>query len=108
MRVGNACTLIPECAVLPARIFASTRFVLNRGRMLNALRYYWMVAKGYRLRPWRSPYLLWRMETFFGAEADNLDARKFLHLMWRERARMKSFAAWAAELRRAQKRTSRF
>lgn len=80
----------------------------NRDRMLNALRYYWMVAKGYRLRPWRSPYLQWRMETFFGAEADNLDARKFLRLMWRERVRMKSFAAWAAELRRAQKRSSRF
>ncbi|HLJ41469.1 MAG TPA: hypothetical protein VKT50_08260 [Candidatus Acidoferrales bacterium] len=76
--------------------------------MLNALRYYWMVAKGYRLRPWRSPYLQWRMEAFFGAEADNLDARKFLRLVWRERARMKSFAAWAAELRRAQKRNSRF
>jgi len=108
VRAGNACILIPECAVLPVRISVSARFWLNRGRMLNALRYYWMVAKGYRLRPWRSPYLQWRMETFFGAEADDLDARKFLHLMWRERARMKSFAAWAAERRRAQKRNSRF
>ncbi len=72
--------------------------------MLGALRYYWMVAKGYRLRPWRSPYLRWRMETFFGAEAEGLNARKFLQLIWRERARMKRFAAWAAERRRAQRR----
>lgn len=74
--------------------------------MLSALRYYWMVAKGYRLRPWRSPYMKWRMETFFGAEAENLDARKFCSLMWRERERMKRFAAWAAERRREQKKRS--
>jgi hypothetical protein len=74
--------------------------------MLSSLRYYWMVAKGYRLRPWQSPYLKWRMETFFGAGAENLDARKFFSLMWRERERMKRFAAWAAERRREQKKRS--
>jgi len=65
--------------------------------MLNALRYYWIIAKGYRLCPWRSPYIRWRMETFFGPEAANLDARKFFHLMWRERARMERFLAWVGE-----------
>src|SRR5580704_11321295 len=25
--------------------------------MLTALRYYWITAKGYRLRPWASPYI---------------------------------------------------
>lgn len=64
--------------------------------MLNALRYYWIVAKGYRLAPWRSPYVRWRMETFFGEEAANLTARKFFRLMWRERARMERFLEWVA------------
>ncbi|MFZ0211252.1 MAG: hypothetical protein WBE20_14205 [Candidatus Acidiferrales bacterium] len=73
--------------------------------MLNALRYYWIVAKGYRLRPWQSPYLRWRMETFFGAEASELDARGFMRLMWRERARMRRFIAWASERRREQRRS---
>lgn len=68
--------------------------------MLNALRYYWIIAKGYRLRPWKSPYIRWRMETFFGNEAADLDAGKFLHLMWRERVRMERFLAWVAEQRR--------
>src|SRR4029077_12929610 len=45
--------------------------------MLNALRYYWIISRGYRLTPWRSPYVRWRMETFFGKEASELDARKF-------------------------------
>ncbi len=71
--------------------------------MLNALRYYWMISKGYRLRPWRSPYLQWRMETFFGAEASELDARRFFHLIWRERARMRRFIAWVSERRRDQR-----
>jgi len=72
--------------------------------VLTALRYYWIVAKGYRLRPWASPYLRWRLETFFGKEADRLDASKFFALLWRERARLRRFLAWAAERRRAQRR----
>jgi hypothetical protein len=71
--------------------------------MLNALRYYWIIARGYRLRPWASPYIQWRMETFFGKEASDLDARKFLRLMWRERARLDRFLEWVAVRRGAQK-----
>lgn len=70
--------------------------------MLNALRYYWIISKGYRLRPWTSPYIQWRLETFFGKAASDLDARKFFRLMWRERARMKRFLAWVRIRRRAQ------
>lgn len=75
--------------------------------MLNALRYYWIIAKGYRLHPWKSPYIRWRMETFFGPHAADLDARKFFHLMWTERARMRRFLAWVADRRREQKAGSR-
>jgi hypothetical protein len=71
--------------------------------MLEALRYYWIAAKGYRLRPWRSPYIRWRFETFLGAEAASLDARKFFHLSWKYRARMENFIHWVGERRRAQR-----
>jgi hypothetical protein len=70
--------------------------------MFNALRYYWITAKGYWLRPWKSPYIQWRLETFFGKEAADLDARKFFSLLWRERQRMEHFLEWVAERRRAQ------
>jgi hypothetical protein len=70
--------------------------------MLNALHYYWVIAKGYRMRPWASPYLQWRLETYFGKEAADLDRAKFLVLMWRERARMRRFLDWVGERRRAQ------
>jgi len=72
--------------------------------MLNALRYYWIIARGYRLRPWAAPYLQWRLETFFGKDAADLDARKFFTLIWRERARMERFLDWVAERRREQRR----
>jgi hypothetical protein len=71
--------------------------------MLNALRYYWIIARGYRLRPWNSPYLQWRLETFFGGEAADLDGGKFFRLMWRERARMERFLEWVGERRREQR-----
>jgi hypothetical protein len=71
--------------------------------MLNALRYYWITARGYRLRPWASPYLQWRLETFFGGDAAELDARRFFRLMWRERARMERFLEWVGDRRREQK-----
>lgn len=72
--------------------------------MLNALRYYWITSKGYRLRPWKSPYLQWRMETFFGPAAANLAARQFLRLLWTERARLRRFLAWVAEMQRHARR----
>ncbi len=67
--------------------------------MFNALRYYWIISKGHRLSPWKSPYIQWRMETFFGHDAADLTARKFLRLMWRERRRMELFLAWVADQR---------
>jgi hypothetical protein len=74
-------------------------------RFFTAIRYYWVTAKGYRLRPWASPYIRWRMETFYGAEAAELDAAKFFRILWRDRARMRQFIAWVGERRRAQRRS---
>lgn len=70
--------------------------------MLNALRYYWIIAKGYRLHPWDSPYIQWRLETYFGKEAADMDRAKFMSLMWRERMRLRRFLDWVGERRRAQ------
>ena len=71
--------------------------------MLGALRFYWTAAKGYRLNPWKSPYLQWRMETFFGREARDLHAGQFFRLLWHERAQLRRFLRWADERRRAQR-----
>jgi hypothetical protein len=74
-------------------------------RLVTTIRYYWITAKGYRLRPWASPYIRWRMETFYGTEAASLDVAKFLKILWRDRMRMRRFITWVGERRRAQRRS---
>ena len=71
-------------------------------RLREALRLYWIGAAGYRLRPWKSPYLRWRLETFLGREAANPGPLQFLRLLWRERVRLRSYLDWVAERRAAQ------
>ena len=70
--------------------------------MLNALRYYWIAARGYRLHPWDSPYLRWRLETFLGKEAESPNPSQFLKILWKYRRQMQNFVDWAAERRRVQ------
>jgi len=74
--------------------------------MLTAIRYYWVISKGYRLHPWASPYIRWRMETFFGSDAANLTPGKFVRCMWTERKRLRRFLRWVEERRREQRRAS--
>ena len=66
---------------------------------MSAFRYYWTAAKGYRLRPWQSPYIAWRMETFFGPKAAHGGAGNFFGLLWRERRRLLEFLCWTERYR---------
>ena len=70
--------------------------------MFTALRYYWVTAKGYRFCPWASPYIRWRLETFFGGDMHALKSSQFFRLIWGERARFRHFLSWVAERRRVQ------
>lgn len=70
--------------------------------LIYAVHYYWRVAKGHRLRPWRAPYLRWRMETFFGVHAETLTRGEFFRLLWRERRRLVGFLRWAEEMEERQ------
>lgn len=75
--------------------------------MFKTLHYYWIAARGFRLKPWNSPYLRWRFETFLGREGENLTAKKFFRLSWKYRAQMEKFVDWAAERRRVQRQFRR-
>jgi hypothetical protein len=70
--------------------------------MFIALRYYWITTKGYRLRPWASPYIRWRLETLFGGDMHALGRDEFFRLLWRERKQLARFLGWTAERWRAQ------
>jgi hypothetical protein len=61
-------------------------------------RFLWRSSKGYRLRPWASPYLRWRIETYWGWHADQIDARRFWAFTWRQRRALWRFLLWAANM----------
>lgn len=59
----------------------------------------WRLSKGYRLCPWRSPYLLWRIETYSGLHADKIDPRDFWRFVWTQRHDLIRFLNWADRMR---------
>ena len=61
------------------------------------LRFLWRATRGYRLRPWRSPYLRWRMETFWGVAADEITYALFWKLIWRNRRDVLRYLRWVGK-----------
>jgi hypothetical protein len=72
---------------------------LAGGRVLEILRFTWNATKGYRLTPWRSPYLRWRVETYSGKRAETLKIGDFWHLFWSEKRQFLRFLGWTREMR---------
>lgn len=55
----------------------------------------WALTKGYRLTPWRSPYLRWRVETYAGTPAAEITAPQFLRFAWNQRRELLRYLRWA-------------
>ena len=68
--------------------------------MLEAMRFLWNATRGSRLRPWRSPYLRWRVETYSGLEAETVGLREMLGLVWSERRQVLRYLGWLGRMRR--------
>lgn len=64
------------------------------------LRLLWLAAKGHRANPWRSRYLLWRIETYWGWHADRISPRQFRTFLWEHRAELWRYLRWAGRMRR--------
>jgi len=60
----------------------------------------WRASRGWRLRPWRSPYLRWRIETYWGLKAGEIGFREFWAFLWGERRSIFRYLKWAARMRR--------
>ena len=66
--------------------------------MISAIRFLWTATSGSRLRPWRSEYLKWRVETYSGMKAEKITALDMLRFTWRERWNLIAFLRWAGSL----------
>jgi hypothetical protein len=62
------------------------------------IRILWRLTRGYRFRPWRSPYLRWRIETYWGLHADRITFRGFWKFVWEHWCDLLSYLRWAASM----------
>jgi hypothetical protein len=58
----------------------------------------WKLTKGYRLMPWRSPYLRWRVETYTGIHAETMTFGQFFSVSWRYRKEFLRYLRWAERM----------
>ena len=58
------------------------------------LLYLWKATRGYRLRPWASPYLKWRIETYWGTHAESIGYAEFWAFVWGHKAELWRFLRW--------------
>jgi hypothetical protein len=62
------------------------------------LGYLWRTTRGYRLTPWRSPYILWRIETYWGLHAERITFAVFWRFVWTRRRDLLRFMRWAERM----------
>lgn len=62
------------------------------------LRFLWISTRGYRLQPWNSPYLRWRIETYSGTPAESITWQSFFHFVWREKAPLWQYLRWVSRM----------
>jgi hypothetical protein len=72
--------------------------------MLTALRFIWNATSGHRLRPWRSEYLKWRIETYSGMKAEDLRAGDVIGFLWREKWNLLRYLRWTGEMESLRRR----
>ena len=91
-----------HAASLPAASFCgmsnNRNSLLLSAPMLYLLRFLWNATRGHRLTPWRSPYLLWRIETYCGVKMTQIGFLEFWEFSWRERKSLWRFLKWTGEM----------
>lgn len=65
---------------------------------MTTLRILWRLTRGYRLCPWRSPYLRWRLETYWGLHADQIGFTQFFAFALRHWRELWRYVRWAARM----------
>lgn len=59
----------------------------------------WEASRGNRLTPWRSEYLRWRIETYWGLHAEQIGFREFWGFVWAHRRELLRYLGWAERMR---------
>lgn len=54
----------------------------------------WRISRGHLLAPWRSPYLRWRIETYWGTPAEDITFREYWRFVWQKRQDLWRYLKW--------------
>jgi len=68
------------------------------------IRFLWNATRGFRMTPWRSPYLRWRLETYSGMWAEKMKAGDIFSFVWAQRWEFLSFLFWTGRVQREARR----
>jgi hypothetical protein len=66
--------------------------------MPNAISFLWNATRGSRLRPWRSEYIKWRVETYSGMKAETMTGWDVVRFTWKEKWTLLRFLRWTGKL----------
>ena len=66
--------------------------------MPNALSFLWNATRGHRLRPWRSEFIKWRIETYSGMKAETMTGSDVVRFTWKEKGALLRFLLWTGKL----------
>ena len=66
--------------------------------MLASIRFIWNATRKHRLRPWRSEYLKWRIETYSGKKAEDLTPHDIRRFLWQEKGNLLRFLRWTGRM----------
>jgi len=64
------------------------------------IRTLWRITRGYRLTPWKSPYLRWRLETYWGMHAEGIRFADFWNFTWTHWRDFVRYLCWSARYSR--------
>ena len=77
--------------------------ILTTSMIAYAARFLWTSARGFRMCPWRSPYLRWRIETYTGIPAGEITCGIFFREVWKARREFWQVLKWGAEMQRLER-----
>lgn len=97
MKVAGALFLLP--GRMAANASQRQLILVQDEPMLRGIGFLWHATKGERLRPWRSAYLRWRLETYSGKKAETVGPRDFWNLFWEEKQQLFRFLRWTDEMK---------
>jgi hypothetical protein len=100
--LGGECSCLSPQSVFSVSLCLCGEWVWTCYHVLMRymLRFLWNATRGHHLTPWRSPYLLWRIETYTGVKMHQIGLLEFWEFTWRERKQLWRFLKWTGEMER--------